>query len=344
MEIAELNRFLSILSEHELAYRAGDHSAWRNTNPLVTWNGRTVFQFNTDEEGAQNYWRDALKRPDAPPLDSKLWLRRNSRFRAVPEHVHANIEMSYVYSGACPQLVDGHNIRLANDQVLLLDSDCPHAIDALGERDIIISVLFSRDFLAQCLMDAGSSESYVSRFLVNALAKETDHRHYVLFRSERNRRIRRFFQELMCEFFDPSPNAQQMLPALFKLILMELVNVYEADYNRCQQGAQRVSVIPIIRYIEQNYLICTQESVAEQFFISPGYVNTLLKRHTGMTYIQMVQAQKLGCAANLLRQSDLPIDKVARTCGYENLSFFYRKFEARFGCKPGTYRKRHQAT
>lgn len=362
MDINELNNRLSALSDHEIAYRTnGAHYlGWKN-GPVENLGERTVYRSNIASGSPQRAVYDGTlsniaqnDRAQAHPTrlgafdrigtsragDLPIFVKQNSRFSAVPEHVHNAVELSYVYAGSCPQVVDGEQITLAPDEVLLLDTDCPHSIDELGEGDIMISVMLSRDFLAQCLMDAGSPESYVSRFLVNTLANEADHSRHVLFHSQGNRRIRRFFQELMCEYLDPSTNAEPILLGLFRLILMELINVYEADYNRREQTAKRVSVLPIIRYIEENFLTCTQRGVAERFFISPNYVSTLLKRHTGMTYIQMVQAQKLAHAASLLRGGELPIEEVARRCGYENLSFFYRKFEAQYGCKPGEYRER----
>ena len=362
MDITELNERLSALTNHEVEYRAnGSRYLGWETGPREVINGRVVYRsdispttpyhgsrprsFSTSNTAiGETAHNDKHAKPDrlgfALPSTFPIFVKQNSRFSAVPEHVHNAVELSYVYTGNCPQVVDGEPITLMADEVLLLDTGCPHSIGELGEQDIMISIMLPRDFLAQCLMDAGSPESYVSRFLVNALAGEADHNHHVLFHSQGNRRIRRFFQELMCEYLDPSPNAEPITLGLFRLILMELINVYEADYNRREQTANRVSVIPIIRYIEENFLTCTQRSVAERFFISTNYVSTLLKRHTGMTYIQMVQAQKLAHAALLLRTGTLPIEEVARRCGYENLSFFYRKFERQYGIKPGEYRAR----
>ena len=60
----------------------------------------------------------------------------NSRFNPVPEHVHSHIELSYVYAGTCPQRIDGRDITLRENQALLLDTDCPHAVGALGQEDI----------------------------------------------------------------------------------------------------------------------------------------------------------------------------------------------------------------
>ena len=82
--------------------------------------------------------------------------------------------------------------------------------------------------------------------------------------------------------------------------------------------------------------------MAEHFAVSPNYVTVLLKRHTGMTYVQAVQAQRLGHAASMLRNTGRTIDDIAREVGYENQSFFYRKFRAQYGMNPAAYRAQHQ--
>lgn len=319
MELTELNQHLARLSEHEKGYRDGT---------LVHNWGKGPWGIN---EGPV---KDSIILSEG----KRLYIRRNSRFSPMPEHTHNTLEISYEYTGVCRQTVNGKPLRLAENQVLLLDSGSRHSIEAQGEGDIMLSIMMPQDFLAQCLMNAGTPESAVSRFLVNALASEANHESYILFDSRNNRRIRRYFQELMCEYLDPTPAAEQVMLSLVRLILMELINVYEADYTRKQEASNRVSVVPIIRYIEQNFQTCTQQSVAEHFFISPNYVSKLLKRHTGMTYIQAVQAQRLAHAATLLRTTNRPIDDIARECGYENQSFFYKKFAERYQKSPGAYR------
>ncbi|MBE7719437.1 MAG: helix-turn-helix domain-containing protein [Lacrimispora celerecrescens] len=41
----------------------------------------------------------------------------------------------------------------------------------------------------------------------------------------------------------------------------------------------------------------------------------------------------------LIINSNLPIDDLSHEVGYNNLSFFYKKFSELFGFKPGEYRK-----
>lgn len=346
MEIEDLNRNLLALTDSERLYRSGAGYDWSMARGTTEVDGKQmtvmddrIFTLNARQDEPRT------RQGPPPPLAGRFALKNTSRFNPVPEHIHSYVEMSYVYAGTCPQMVNGSHVLLKENQVLLLDSLCPHAIAALGENDIMISLVLSKPLLDELLAGSLNNAGTVASFLMNALTEQTDHRRYVRFHTQDNRRLRRYFQELLCEYLDPTPSASAITLHLLQLIFLELTLAYERDYEQrsLEREQARVSVIPIIRYIEQNYLTCTQESVAEHFYISPNYVSTLLKKHTGMTYRQVVQAQKLGRAASLLRTTDLAISEIARSSGYENQSFFYRKFKERYGELPAAYRERAQA-
>lgn len=57
-----------------------------------------------------------------------------------------------------------------------------------------------------------------------------------------------------------------------------------------------------------------------------------------MTYIQLIQEQKLEYAAKLLRQTTLSITEIANKSGYENVTFFYKKFRQKYHCHPADFR------
>lgn len=268
-----------------------------------------------------------------------LSVKKNSRFNPVPEHIHSYVELNYVYSGTCPQSIDLKPVVLKKHQVLLIDSDCPHSIDALGENDVMISILISKEFLREHLFSQLSKDSILSHFFIQAMTEKTNHDHYLLFHSENNRRIPLFFQEFFCEFFDPSINSADILNHLFYLIMAELVNVYENDLAKDKTPASVGQVAPIIRYMERNFRTCTLESLSEIFHLSPNYITTLLKKHTKTGYIQLIQNLKLDYAARLLKNTRLSVAEIAGEAGYENVSFFYKKFTARFGCSPKDYRR-----
>lgn len=96
MEIDELERRLSELSASEIAYRDGLAFDWSIMTEHVEIDGRPVRKI-----GQVGF---AYAQPGMP---RGLTIRTNSRFNAVPEHVHDYVEMSYVYRGHCPQTVAG---------------------------------------------------------------------------------------------------------------------------------------------------------------------------------------------------------------------------------------------
>ena len=120
---------------------------------------------------------------------------------------------------------------MRRNEVLLLDAFA-HAVAALGEDDIMLSMTVSRSFLRRSLESSLSRESAVSRFLFNALNSETDHRGHVRFHCGESRRIRRYMQEMLCELYDPSPNGSEIVLRLFQLFLAELMDCYERELVR----------------------------------------------------------------------------------------------------------------
>lgn len=137
MNIHSLHHYLTNLSESEEHYRSGyPFSGWSQL-PKVQIHGREMYRMFPDNlifssmhgenpVSSQNF--------DIPVGLQDISIKRNSRFNPVPEHVHSHIEINYVYSGTCPQYIDGKPVLLKKDQVLLIDIDCPHSIDALGRK------------------------------------------------------------------------------------------------------------------------------------------------------------------------------------------------------------------
>ena len=58
-----------------------------------------------------------------------------------------------------------------------------------------------------------------------------------------------------------------------------------------------------------------------------------------MTPSQYIETLKMNLAANLLLQSDLPINEIANAAAYTSTSSFIRKFRQYMGITPGEYRR-----
>jgi len=82
----------------------------------------------------------------------------------------------------------------------------------------------------------------------------------------------------------------------------------------------------------------TLEQTAEHFRFSSAHLGRIIKKVTGKTFSTIVQEQKFKHALMLLRLTDKSIDDISREIGYNNLTYFYKKFHLLFGVTPNEYR------
>ena len=331
MDIETLDRLLRQLSDSEIGYKnKTKKSMWDELKPgeIPCIN----FLHVTSTRSRSNRTFGVV----LPELNMSI--NRNSRFDAVPPHTHKYIEISYVYSGKCPEVIRGENVVLQQGQVLLLDTDVIHSVEELGEEDVMINILLDKEYLYKNLFNHLSRDSVLSQFFINSLASNTAHNKYIHFHAEKNRRVQMYFKELLCECCDPSINSTDIITNLFALIITELLNVYESDKVKGKDKADNSNIVPILHYIEANFKTCSRAEVADIFHISEKHLTNTIKKHTGKTFIELVQSQKLSFAVKLLKNTKMPIAEVINESGYENANFFYKKFTKEFGMSPKEYR------
>ncbi|MCA0755955.1 response regulator [Paenibacillus sp. N4] len=81
------------------------------------------------------------------------------------------------------------------------------------------------------------------------------------------------------------------------------------------------------------------EEVASHLELHPSYVCSLLKRETGMTYVQYLRTVRIEKAKSLLSgMPNLPMDQISKNIGFENPRHFYKVFKQQVGVTPGHYR------
>ena len=95
----------------------------------------------------------------------------------------------------------------------------------------------------------------------------------------------------------------------------------------------------IIRYIEENLSDASLSGLSARLGFSATYLGTLCKDVTGLTFSSLLSKKRCEKAASLLRSTDMPIGEIIPSVGYENESFFRKKFMEIYGKSPLKYRK-----
>ena len=268
-----------------------------------------------------------------------IFMSKHHRFADMPLHMHTFIEINYVYSGECHQILNGKEVKLTQGQICLLDKDVPHSIPSLGENNIVVNIIMKKETFSMSFLGQLSNKGIVSSFLANAISESQHHDRYILFHSENNVNLQYIVKNMMCEYFDPKDYSLEMVNYYMPILFTELMRVYQLDINfELDKTSRKTSIVEILHYIEENYKDCTLTSLADRFNFNPNYLGNMLKEKTGKTFLELVQTQRMIESAGLLTNTEKSIEEIAFQVGYDSLSFFYRKFKVYYGRTPYKYR------
>lgn len=78
--------------------------------------------------------------------------------------------------------------------------------------------------------------------------------------------------------------------------------------------------------------------VASHFGLSPQYFSTFFRENFGRTFTQHINSLRIEQAARLLRETDLPVMEVGFSVGFDNFSYFIKRFRSVYGVSPSHYR------
>ena len=105
-------------------------------------------------------------------------------------------------------------------------------------------------------------------------------------------------------------------------------------------GQNHRAIRDCMRYIHRNYpQHITVASLAELVHLQPNYLCALFKEHTGQTIMEHLTRIRVDAAAYLLRNSDLPMGRIAELSGFRSESVYFTRFKALMGMTPKAYRK-----
>ncbi|MCM3172360.1 helix-turn-helix domain-containing protein [Paenibacillus sp. MER 99-2] len=280
--------------------------------------------------------------PDSLPEKDNISISKHIRYAEVPLHVHSYIELNFVYSGQCSQIINGNRVTLKQGQICILDTEMPHSILSTTEDDIIINVLIRKPYFNSSFLSKLANNGILLQFLTSAISDRHNHHRYIIFHSENNVNIPILFKQLLCEFYDKSLGSAEIIDSYMLLIFYELLRVFQYDTNQMTDlKGSTLDMISILNYIEKHYMECTLASTAEHFNFNSKYLSTLIKRTTGFSFKELVLSEKLKYASFLLAHTERPIYDIASLTGQNNLSYFYKKFQERFGQTPQQYRDQH---
>ncbi len=97
-------------------------------------------------------------------------------------------------------------------------------------------------------------------------------------------------------------------------------------------------MIEIMNYIQANYIDITLDDLAERFYLSKPYISKYVKEKSGMTFGELVKKIRMKKAKALLKSSNMTVENISLSVGYQNVEHFNRLFKKAYNMTPMQFR------
>jgi YesN/AraC family two-component response regulator len=110
--------------------------------------------------------------------------------------------------------------------------------------------------------------------------------------------------------------------------------VEERARSRRSESVERVKA-----FVEANLgQDLSLQIVSERVSLHPRYLSQLFKEETGVNFVDYINRRRLEAAAQLIKTSDLNVEQIAGSVGFNTPAYFIKKFKEAYGVTPKTYK------
>lgn len=133
-------------------------------------------------------------------------------------------------------------------------------------------------------------------------------------------------------------------PILYRIVQEFLLFIYDVidAASKQHQSLRRDLIEQAIQFMEENYSHpeLTLEDVAVFVDRSPAYLSSLFTKSQGSSFKEKLTELRIRAAEKLLLETNLPIQEIAKKCGFEHANYFSKIFKDKTGITPRIFKNR----
>lgn len=181
--------------------------------------------------------------------------------------------------------------------------------------------------------------NFPHKYIENKKILSGSYQPYVHLTEEQAARITSIFEAIITER-SASDTVQNELLALKLAELVIVCEQYFTEHLHFEENLPTLDTIRQFSDLVEKYFT-EQRNVkfyAEQLSMHPNYLNSLVKKHTGLTAKTSIQQRILLEAKYLLHSTDLSIKEISARLGFNDPNYFTAVFTQHESTSPGNYR------
>lgn len=269
-------------------------------------------------------------------------VRTHTRFVHFPSHDHNYIEVFYVCQGSVTHVIGGETVTVRQGELLFLNQYVVHEIFPTQQEDIAINFIILPEFF-DTAFSMIEKNNVLADFLVNTLKEKNGISQYLYFQVSDNLQIQNLMENMIDSLVHKQRNEDQINQHTMGLVFLHLLNEVRSLKESDPDQYKNMMIMTTLKYIDENYREGTLTELCDMLNQSISGLSRMIRKNTGHTYKELVQRRRLRKAVELLVETELPVNEIVVLVGYENNSYFYRKFKERYHTTPNEYRESHKS-
>jgi len=328
------------LNEEELFYKQY-HIAKQDQYILKEY----LLNVDRKEMDKHGYWLPELEYKSSDYLNEQIIDKKEDNIRVLKHnrytpmfvHKHAFFEMVYIYKGSCENIVGNYNLAMKEGDICIIAPDVDHKLSVFNDSCIAFNIIIRRSTFTSTFMDLFNDDALLSLFFNRILCSKNANS-YIMFSIKNDKYLKYLLNMLIVEGMKKDKNykivTENLLRSAFCLMLRKNSETILSNTTQVYTPI----VVDMINYIQENFRTVSLKELANTFNYSPDYVGKLIKNHTGVSFMQILQDVRFKKACSLLVSTNLRVIDICCHVGYESVEFFTRRFKELYGKTPAEYR------
>lgn len=255
-------------------------------------------------------------------------------FHCIDWHWHPEIEFVFVEKGEAQFLIGNKQYTLSAGMGIFINTKIIHRFEA-SDSAIIPNIVFSPEVI--CSKESLVYKKYILPILHSSM-------NCCLFIS--TIAWQKYILDTLQKIFAVQKEKEMCEIKTIELLLQLWSTLYENAEIRKQNSLSEASMRAqaklqiMMQYIHENYPFhISLADIAKTVFLSKSSVLDIFKMYLDTSPINYLISYRLKRAAKLLTTTENSIFSISQDTGFDNVSYFCRKFKTLYMLTPSEYRK-----
>ncbi len=157
-----------------------------------------------------------------------------------------------------------------------------------------------------------------------------------IFTCEEGEKLEKYVFDMLAHNYSNHADSYRLTGMLY----LFLSAIAKAQQTKIEAPSGNTYVNHAVAYIQNHYSIpVSVEEISDYVGINRSYLSSLFKEYTGMSPIKYLQNFRITRAQHMLTVTDISVESIALSCGYQSAEAFHKIFRQLTGTSPKTFRQ-----